>query len=133
MTRQGGGVVVNIASVHGLLAYAGHPAYDSAKAGLIALTRQAALDYGRHGVRVVAVSPGLVVDGDPRAHPRSAMFPVGRTGTPEDLAELVAYLCSPRAGFIHGANLVIDGGITAFSPAMYWTPDPAPAEREGRP
>lgn len=122
MVRQGGGVIVNIASIHGLVAYAAHPAYDSAKAGLLALTRQAALDYGPRGIRAVAISPGLVVEGDPCNHPRSAMFPVGRTGSPEDIADLVGYLCSPRAGFINGANIVIDGGLTALSPAVYWAP-----------
>lgn len=137
MIRHGGGVIVNMASIHGLVAYRRHPAYDSAKAGLLALTRQAALDYGPQGVRAVAISPGLVVEEDPLSHPRAAMFPVGRTGSPGDIAELVAYLTSPRAAFINGANLVIDGGLTAISPQVYWTPpmpsDPAPDEGSGTP
>lgn len=120
MTRLGCGVIINIASIHGLVAYRDHPAYDSAKAGLIALTRQAALDYSGVGIRTVAISPGLVQEDNPENHPKSQMFPVGRTGTPDDIAALVIFLCSARAGFINGSNIVIDGGLTAISPTMYW-------------
>lgn len=120
MQSRRAGVIVNIASIHALVAYRHHPAYDSAKAGLVALTRQAALDYAADGIRTIAISPGLIVEGEIFDHPMSGMFPVGRTGRPEDIAELVLFLCSDRAGFVNGANLVIDGGLTALSPAVYW-------------
>jgi len=120
MTRRGSGVIINIASIHGLVAYRAHPAYDSAKAGLIALTRQAALEYSGFGIRTIAISPGFVQEDNPNNHPKSPMFPVGRTGTPDDIADLVIFLCSSRAGFINGSNIVIDGGLTAISPAVYW-------------
>jgi len=128
MQRRHAGLIVNIASIHALAAYRQHPAYDSAKAGLVALTRQAALDYSADGIRTIAISPGLIIDGDVANHPNSAMFPVGRTGRPEDIADLVLFLCSDRAGFINGANLVVDGGLTALSPAVYWN-DGASVER----
>lgn len=120
MQRQQRGLIVNIASIHALAAYRQHPAYDSAKAGLVALTRQAALDYAADGIRTIAISPGLIVEGEASHHRRRHMFPVGRTGRPEDIAELVLFLSSDRAGFINGANLVVDGGLTALSPEVYW-------------
>lgn len=120
MQRHHAGVIVNIASIHALAAYRHHPAYDSAKAGLLALTRQAALDYAADGIRTIAISPGLVVEAEASRHPMSGMFPLGRTGRPGDIADLVMFLCSDHAGFINGANIVVDGGLTALSPAVYW-------------
>ncbi len=120
MQRRHAGVIINIASVHALVGYHRSPAYDSAKAGLVALTRQAAVDYSADGIRAVAISSALVVEDSQPDNPASGMFPVGRAGTPADIAALVRFLCSAQAGFINGTNLVVDGGLCSVSPAVYW-------------
>ncbi len=125
MQRQHAGIIINIASIHAIVGYHQSPAYDSAKAGLVALTRQAAVDYSADGIRTVSISPALVVEKAPPDYPENGMFPVGRAGTPADIAALVGFLCTDQAGFINGTNLVVDGGLSAVSPAVYW--------REGAP
>ncbi len=122
--RRSRGVIVNIAS---FLAFrAGHalaPAYNAAKAGVVALTRTMAVTYGPEGIRVNAVCPGLV----PTELNRSLwekytdeqwdrirqMYPLRRVGTPEDVAYAVLFLASKEAGWITGASLLVDGGLTA--------------------
>jgi len=113
----GGGAVVNNASVSGLQPTRGEAPYAAAKAGVIALTRSAALEYGPR-VRVNCVSPGMIrtplSEGLFRVpgllDPLLAALPAGRVGTAEEVAEAVCFLCSAAAGFVTGANLVIDGG-----------------------
>ncbi|HSJ99152.1 MAG TPA: SDR family oxidoreductase, partial [Myxococcota bacterium] len=113
----GGGAIVHNASVSGMQPTRGEAPYAAAKAGVIALTRSAALEYGPR-IRVNCVSPGLIrtplSEGLFRMpgllDPLLAALPAGRVGTPEEVAEAVVFLCSPRAAFITGANLVIDGG-----------------------
>ncbi len=123
MTERGRGVIVNIASVNALTAL-GNPAYSAAKAGLLALTRQIATEYGPAGIRCNAVTPGTVHTDNPSWTSRLAAdpdvftklerwYPVGRVGKPEDIAAAVAYLAADEAGFVNGANLVVDGGLTA--------------------
>ncbi len=123
MIARGRGVIINIGSVNGLL-YLGNPAYSAAKAGLLSLTRSLAVEAGPRGVRTNMVSPGSVrTDNntwverqrrDPAIFEKLARwYPVGRVGTPADIAASVCFLASDDAGFINGANLVVDGGLTA--------------------
>jgi len=117
LRAAGGGAIVNNASVSGLQPTRGEAPYAAAKAGVIALTRSAALEHGP-GIRVNCVSPGMIrtplseplfrVPG--LLDPLLEALPAGRAGTAEEVAEAVVFLCSPRAAFITGANLVIDGG-----------------------
>jgi NAD(P)-dependent dehydrogenase (short-subunit alcohol dehydrogenase family) len=121
MAAAGGGSVVNISSVHGFLAAPGRLAYDTAKAALLHMTRQMAVDLGPLGIRVNAVCPGHIVT--ERTEQRWArnpgyleffkqQYPVRRVGTPEDIARAVEYLCSDGASFVTGHALVVDGGLT---------------------
>ena len=95
----------------------GHGHYAAAKAALVMLTRSAALEYGPRGIRVNSVSPGLIDDGSlsdrwPEGVERWLVAaPLGRLGTPEDVAGAVAFLASPQASWISGTDLVVDGGV----------------------
>jgi NAD(P)-dependent dehydrogenase (short-subunit alcohol dehydrogenase family) len=121
MRQAGGGVMVNMSSVHGLLAERGMLVYEAVKAGVIALTRQLAVEYGPAGIRVNAICPGHIVTERMAArwrdHPDTLRFfaeqyPLRRTGTPLDIANAVVFLCSAEASFITGHALVVDGGIS---------------------
>lgn len=125
---RGRGAMVNIGSVNGLL-YLGNPAYSAAKAGLLSLTRSLAVEYGPRGVRTNMVSPGSIRTNhitwtlrqqrDPGIFEKLARwYPVGRVGRPEDIAAAVCFLAADEAGFVNGANLVVDGGLTAGMPVM---------------
>ncbi len=122
MIASGGGAIVNIASVHAVVAYPQCPAYDAAKAGLLALSRQIAAEYGSANIRANAILPGLIVEHSPDAYsPRverlaRTLYPIGRVGTFADVAAAVLYLVSDAARFVTGAQLVVDGGLTARSP-----------------
>lgn len=119
---QGGGAIVNTASINGLVGNPAQPAYTASKHGVVGLTRHGALRWAKAGIRVNAVCPGVidtamtapltvneemrkVVDG---------MTPVGRMGRPEEVAEAVVWLCSDAASFVTGHPLVVDGGATAI-------------------
>jgi NAD(P)-dependent dehydrogenase (short-subunit alcohol dehydrogenase family) len=128
MVEQSGGAIVNIGSVNGFT-YVGNPAYSAAKAGLLNLTQAIAVEYGLRGVRANMVSPGTIrtsgrswvrrLERDPQIFEKLARwYPVGRVGRPEDIAGAVAYLGSDEAGFVNGANLVVDGGLTAGQTIM---------------
>ena len=121
-----GGVVVNMASVQGLQSMRGVPAYAATKGGILSLTRNMALDYAPDGIRVVAICPGtidseLVRDlaraegGDIEANVAryGSFHPLGRIGTPADVAAAVLFLASDRANFITGEYLTVDGGMMA--------------------
>ena len=118
MRETGGGSIVNTASVHSLVSFEEHTAYDAAKAGLLGLTRVLALDFGPN-IRVNSVLPGAVLTplwkGISIADRRrfADMVPAKRLGTPEDIASAVLFLASEEASFITGTSLVVDGGLIA--------------------
>lgn len=122
LLAAGGGAIVNIASVHGLFAARERLVYGGGKAAVIGMTRQMAVDFGPHGIRVNAICPGLILTertapafaADPARHAFfTQQYPVRRTGVPDDIAGVVAFLCSPDAAFITGQAVVVDGGLTS--------------------
>src|SRR3954469_20782172 len=119
--RQGSGAIVNNASVGALTGNPGIGSYIASKHGVVGLTRTAALEYIKLGIRVNAVNPGLidtqiardVVAGDERAYAEIATHvPIGRAGRPEEIASAVLWLCSPGASYVVGHALTVDGGMT---------------------
>jgi NAD(P)-dependent dehydrogenase (short-subunit alcohol dehydrogenase family) len=121
MRRQGGGAIVNNASVGALSGNPGIGSYIASKHGVVGLTRTAALEYIKQGIRVNAVNPGLidtqiardVVSGDEQAYGEIAKnVPIGRAGRPEEIASAVLWLCSPGASYVVGHALTVDGGMT---------------------
>lgn len=111
--------IVNLSSVVGLFGNPGQTNYAASKAGIVGFTKSLALELGRTGVRVNAVSPGLVdtdmVDEMPDDVVEQAKerTPLGRLARPEEIASVIAFLCSDAASFVHGANLRVDGGLPA--------------------
>jgi NAD(P)-dependent dehydrogenase (short-subunit alcohol dehydrogenase family) len=121
MEKQGSGAIVNNASVGALTGNPGIPSYIASKHGVVGLTRTAALEYVKKGIRVNAVNPGLidtqvardVVAGDEQAYGEIAKnVPIGRAGRPEEIAAAVLWLCSPAASYVVGHALTVDGGMT---------------------
>ena len=122
LLEQGGGAIVNTASGAGLIGVAGLSAYVASKHGVIGLTKTAALEYAKSGIRVNAVCPGLIqtpmverltADQPQLGEALVAMEPVGRTGRPEEIAESVVWLCSDAASFVTGHAISVDGGFVA--------------------
>lgn len=122
MLRQGKGAIVNTASVAGLIGFPGLPAYVASKHGILGLTKTAALENAKKGIRVNAVSPGVIktamvdrVTGKDKTVEKQYedMEPVGRMGQPEEVAEAIVWLCSDSASFITGHALAVDGGWIA--------------------
>ena len=121
MLKNGGGSIVNVASILGMVGLANSPAYTAAKHGVVGLTQAAALEYSTHNVRINAVGPGFIHTPMTAGMEASAAtlqalvhaHPIGRLGHPEEVAELVAWVASDRASFITGAYYPVDGGYLA--------------------
>lgn len=129
MMAAGRGVIVTIGSVHGRAFAPGYPAYAAAKAGLAAFTRQLAVDYGRHGIRALTISPGWVRTPDTltRVADPADLARLGETqhpGEPADVAAAVAFAVSPGAALLTGTEIVLDGGATAVQAAALLRPGP---------
>lgn len=118
MIEQGGGYMVNIASVHSAAAHPRYPVYAAAKAGVLNLTRQMAIDFGPHNIRINAICPGWIitehveVPADVRER-AGLVYPLRRTGVPDDIAKAALFLVSDLASFVQGHALYVDGGLTA--------------------
>lgn len=128
MIERGGGAIVNISSVEGVVGAANHAAYVTAKSGLFGLTKSMAIDFGRHGVRVNALSPGII-DSDrsdiqqAKHNPDHMQFwrdmtVLGRLGTPEEIASVAVFLASDDASYLTGQNIIVDGGWTIGHPPL---------------
>ncbi len=123
MLAQGGGAIVNIASIAGQAGIPGRNAYGAAKAGIAAMTRSMACEWARRGVRVNAVAPGyvrtalverLVKDGLIDAGGIESRTPLGRMARPEEIAQVIAFLASPQASYVTGTTVNADGGWLAL-------------------
>lgn len=118
MLKNGGGSIVNMASILGRVGFAGAVGYVAAKHGVLGLTKTAAIEYAPHGVRVNVVGPGfistpLIKELEDNAELNNmlvSLHPVGRLGKPEEVAELVIWLSSDKASFVTGAYYPVDGG-----------------------
>jgi len=127
LRHRGGGVIVSSASIAGVIGNPWLPAYAAAKHAVLGLTRSVAASHGHEGIRVVAVCPGPIegrmmgaveaeLDSEDPSRPRAAMtalIPQGRYGRPEEVAGLVAFLCSDDAAYLHGTGVILDGGMLA--------------------
>jgi NAD(P)-dependent dehydrogenase (short-subunit alcohol dehydrogenase family) len=119
MLTQGVGVIVNNSSMGGLIAFPGMSPYIASKHAVMGLTRSAALDYAKQGIRINAVNPGIIAtdmmdrlaDGNPDQ--MASIVPMGRLGQAEEIAATVVFLCSDAASYITGQPIVVDGGYIA--------------------
>jgi len=121
MMKAGKGSVVTLASIYGMTGGAGNTSYNVAKGGMLQLTRSMAVDYGRAGIRVNAISPGYIET--PMTHMLNepskirdnfiAMHLLGRSGKPEEVARVARFLLSDEASFMTGANIPVDGGFSS--------------------
>ena len=122
MIGNGGGAIINNASVAGVVGFAGLPAYCASKGGVIQLTKAAALEYAKTGLRVNAICPGVIAtpmvervlgDSEEMKKTFEALEPVGRFGTPEEVARLALFLATEDSSFCTGAPFIVDGGFVA--------------------
>ena len=126
MLKTGGGAIANLSSVAGLIGFAGLSPYVASKHGVNGLTKNAALEYAKQGIRVNSICPGGI---DTRmldslaeqatggsmstSEMMAPLHPIGRIGTGDEVSNLIVWLCSPRASFVTGAHIPIDGGYVA--------------------
>jgi meso-butanediol dehydrogenase/(S,S)-butanediol dehydrogenase/diacetyl reductase len=123
MRTQGGGVIVNTASISGLFADYGFAAYNASKGALINYTRSLAIDHARENIRVNAFCPGFIagtrltagLDGTPLRPLWNQVIPMGRSGTADEMAKVAAFLASDDASYVTGSIVVADGGLTAHT------------------
>lgn len=122
MLQSGGGAIVNTSSAAGLIGFANLPAYVASKHGVVGLTKSIALEFAQRNIRVNAICPASIrtpmlegfVGGDAKALERMGRIqPIGRLGTPEEVAEAAAWLCSDAASYVTGHALAVDGGVLA--------------------
>jgi NAD(P)-dependent dehydrogenase (short-subunit alcohol dehydrogenase family) len=121
LKQGGGGAIVNMASIGGLIGGRGFATYSASKHGVMGLTKSAALETARHGIRINVVCPAVIetpmsdrIFGGPEVKPYMiGLHPIGRFGTPMEVAEAVVWMCSDRASFMTGQSLVLDGGFLA--------------------
>ena len=118
MLKEGSGVIINISSLSGILGEPGSYAYSAAKHGVMGLTKTAAYDFAKSGIRINAVCPAAVDTPGLAAAPQEFReklkddIPLGRIGKPEEIAGAVLWLCSDQASFVTGTGLIIDGGVS---------------------
>ncbi|MCC7352928.1 MAG: SDR family oxidoreductase [Anaerolineae bacterium] len=130
MVKRGGGSIIHISSVEGMMGVAGHAAYVTGKSALFGLTRSMAIDFGKQGIRVNAISPGIIDSGRPdreryKKDPTIMQFwrdmtVLARMGRPEEVAATALFLASDEASYITGQNLAVDGGWTIGHPPLRW-------------
>lgn len=112
-----GGAIVNMSSILGLIGGPGAAAYCASKHGVIGLTKSAALEYGRYNIRINAVCPGFIdtgmIEGNDKILGRVKKAAIKRLGKPDEIAEMILWLCSDRASFVTGAAFTVDGGFIA--------------------
>ena len=125
LAEDGGGAIVNVASISGVVGLSDQAAYSASKGAIVQLTRQLAVEWSPRGVRVNAVAPGAIdtpflrnaISGAPEIDEVlaqiAASHPLGRISEPDEIAETIVFLASPRARFVSGAILMVDGGYTA--------------------
>lgn len=124
MVLRGGGVVINMSSMYGFVGFPDRAAYIASKGAVSQLTKSMAVDYGPHNIRVNCLCPGLVANDRVMLMLRKAQkdgeldkiladYPLGRVGTPEDVAQAAVFLASDEASWITGAAIPVDGGYTA--------------------
>lgn len=125
MAAAGWGRIINVASVYALASGSGSSVYTAVKHGLVGLTRAVAVEWGDRGITANAVCPGFIATrmletlraADPEQHARLASrVPARRLGRPEEVADLVAFLASQRAGYVNGAVIAVDGGLSSALP-----------------